>query len=374
MKRVFLVLFVFLYATGLVFSSQTIQFKRGLKANLPTGVAGEPLFCTDTKELYIGDGSTNMGFLKIDQTTAQTLTGTFTFPIVEAKTSLKIKEGGTSPTYYTVFQGGDQSGTLTYTLPIAYPVANNYGLISSTTGVLSWNDQALLTTSTPTFNTATLTQGLTVSAGASYGITKTTDDLPIVCASQKTVTLSPAVWDDLLPYSVNPGTGLTALGSEEYGTTGFKFLYWGNNTAANEVYQAFFQFSHKYKQGQAISLHLHVIPSANGSAGNEDVEFEIQYQWVNINGSYSTSTNTTVKDATTKFRVGASDANKHLLWDFADISGSGKNISSDLMVQIKRVTKTADRSADNYTGKVYLRFVDVHYEIDTLGSRQETAK
>lgn len=33
-----------------------IQFKRGLVAGLPTGSAGEPLFTTDTKKLYIGEG------------------------------------------------------------------------------------------------------------------------------------------------------------------------------------------------------------------------------------------------------------------------------------------------------------------------------
>lgn len=34
-----------------------IQFKRGLKTNLPTSAdEGMPLWCTDTKELYIGTG------------------------------------------------------------------------------------------------------------------------------------------------------------------------------------------------------------------------------------------------------------------------------------------------------------------------------
>lgn len=35
-----------------------LQFKRGLKNNLPTSAAsGTPLWCTDTKELYIGTGT-----------------------------------------------------------------------------------------------------------------------------------------------------------------------------------------------------------------------------------------------------------------------------------------------------------------------------
>lgn len=36
----------------------TIQFKRGKKNELPNGLEGEPLYCTDTNELYIGQGET----------------------------------------------------------------------------------------------------------------------------------------------------------------------------------------------------------------------------------------------------------------------------------------------------------------------------
>ncbi|KJR48391.1 hypothetical protein UF75_1189 [Desulfosporosinus sp. I2] len=39
---------------------QVVKIKRGLKINLPTLVAGEMGFCTDTKEVYIGDGAANV--------------------------------------------------------------------------------------------------------------------------------------------------------------------------------------------------------------------------------------------------------------------------------------------------------------------------
>ncbi len=43
--------------------SNKIQFKRGLKANLPSSAdVGMPLWCTDTKELYIGTGN---GVIKV---------------------------------------------------------------------------------------------------------------------------------------------------------------------------------------------------------------------------------------------------------------------------------------------------------------------
>lgn len=41
-----------------------IQFKRGIKANLPILNVGEPAFTTDTNEFYIGNGSSNIEFSK----------------------------------------------------------------------------------------------------------------------------------------------------------------------------------------------------------------------------------------------------------------------------------------------------------------------
>ncbi|MFH1838507.1 MAG: hypothetical protein ABH808_03375, partial [Candidatus Kuenenbacteria bacterium] len=53
--------------------------------------------------------------------------------------TLGILEGGTSPSLYTIFQGGDQTtANITYTLPTTYPTANEQSLISTTAGVMSW--------------------------------------------------------------------------------------------------------------------------------------------------------------------------------------------------------------------------------------------
>jgi len=41
-----------------------LQLKRGLLAALPIGISGEPLFTTDTNDLYIGNGTSNQKFQK----------------------------------------------------------------------------------------------------------------------------------------------------------------------------------------------------------------------------------------------------------------------------------------------------------------------
>lgn len=53
--------------------------------------------------------------------------------------TLGILETGGSPQYHTIFQGGDQAGNVTYTLPTTTPVASGYALVSTTGGVMSWS-------------------------------------------------------------------------------------------------------------------------------------------------------------------------------------------------------------------------------------------
>ena len=50
-----------------------IKQARGIEANMPTLEAGQFYFCTDTKEVYIGDGVTNYlisGIYNLDGGTA----------------------------------------------------------------------------------------------------------------------------------------------------------------------------------------------------------------------------------------------------------------------------------------------------------------
>lgn len=173
-------------------------------------------------------------------------------------------------------------------------------------------------------------------------------------------------WNDLLPAATISRSGPSAAAFTQYGTTGFYFATLADNHGADEQYQSGFQLSHAWAAGTEAHVHIHVIPSANGAAGNEDVVLKLEYQWVNINAAFSTTTNST---ETLTFRVGAADANKHILWEWTAINGTGKTLSSALPVLITRLSKTS--AADNYTGDIKLVFVDAHVEHDRLGSVAE---
>jgi parallel beta-helix repeat protein len=57
--------------------------------------------------------------------------------------SLGILEGGSSPQYYSIFQGGDQTADITYTLPIA-DGGSGYFLTTNGSGTLSWATRSLV--------------------------------------------------------------------------------------------------------------------------------------------------------------------------------------------------------------------------------------
>lgn len=176
-------------------------------------------------------------------------------------------------------------------------------------------------------------------------------------------------WDDVAPYYINgQGSDVAAVGA--YGTTGLAWYKFADNHAKDEELQFSFQLPHRWAAGTDVHFHLHVVPSANGAGGNEDAVFQISYQWVNIGEAFSTTTMTT--PTATTFRVGAAGANKHTLWEFAALAGSGKTLSSDLVIILKRLSKTS--ASDNYTGDVWLRYTDIHVEIDSIGSLGEVTK
>lgn len=60
---------------------------------------------------------------------------------VRANSPLGIRETGTTPTFYTYFQGGDQAVDITYTLP----TSSTTGLLKNTAGVLSWDTSTYIT-------------------------------------------------------------------------------------------------------------------------------------------------------------------------------------------------------------------------------------
>ena len=178
------------------------------------------------------------------------------------------------------------------------------------------------------------------------------------------------VWDDYVtPLGANNWRGtsnnpvLTQLFTDGSGSQGvYGFVFSDGDEALITV-----QMPHRWKIGTTIFPHIHFICMTDVSpADNFDIEFE--YTWADQTEDYPANSTLT----TTTISTEINSQYMHQLGNIpaAGIDGSGHTISSVLLCRIKRVA--AD--TDNYAGGVAILDFDVHYEIDTVGSREILTK
>ncbi|MCX6270585.1 MAG: hypothetical protein NTU44_05075 [Bacteroidetes bacterium] len=173
------------------------------------------------------------------------------------------------------------------------------------------------------------------------------------------------VWDDLrVPVSATNKAGSTPTIGVFIGNTQ---IYYFMDNATNELFFEV-QMHHSWKTGSTIYPHVHWIPYTNGSS-EQKVQWSLEYTWVDINGVFSTTT--TITGDTPTSNPTSLVAKTHYLTQLGTgISGSGiTGVSSMLVCRLFRVGPT-----DTYTDKAGLLEFDFHYEVNTIGSRQEFIK
>ena len=118
------------------------------------------------------------------------------------------------------------------------------------------------------------------------------------------------------------------------------------------------QLPHDWKQGSTIYPHVHYkYESGVGTA-----TFKMKYKWYSIGATTKIGWNWYTMNQTT----GTTDKT-HVMAYGSGISGSGKGISSILICQVYLASATG-------TPPVNAWQFDIHYEIDSMGSRSETQK
>jgi len=198
----------------------------------------------------------------------------------------------------------------------------------------------------------------------------TPSDLIINCGTEKTIELQETVWDDYVtPLGPNNWRGtsnnpvLTQLFTNGAGSQGVYANVFSNGDEALMT----IQMPHRWKEGTDIYPHIHFMATSDVSpADNFAIEFE--YAWADQDEDFpANSTMETVQHST-----GENTNNMHQLVNISSnpLEGAGHTISSVLLCRIKRVA--AD--ANDYAGGIAILDFDVHYEIDTFGSRQILAK
>jgi hypothetical protein len=181
-------------------------------------------------------------------------------------------------------------------------------------------------------------------------------DLIITTGAAKTVELTTSVWDDLRA----PATGINPPGQVSDPDWDDTRIGWLFDPAGTEMIQVIFQLPHSWKLATNLHPHIHWQPT-NTDTGF--VRWQLEYEWTNIDGTAAGFTTIVIDDA------GDGTDGKHQYIEFTELSGSGKTLSSIISCKVSRLG-----ASDTYTGDALFKEFDMHFEIDTIGSRLELTK
>ena len=180
-------------------------------------------------------------------------------------------------------------------------------------------------------------------------------------------------WNDMQVSSSAMRTGGTALTFDVLSGAGATANYQYRFDTTDEVYMTI-QFSHQMKVNSIISPHLHIVNRTNLTGVASTIYFTMSYAWGNINSNYASTAgviNFTSITASKDLRnLGQF---YHTIVDFGQITPlvNQGNISSILLVKLVR----NNTGTNVYSGnEIFTLGFDIHYEIDTIGSRQEFIK
>jgi len=172
------------------------------------------------------------------------------------------------------------------------------------------------------------------------------------------------VWDDVN----SAGAVLTQAAAGNPGKDEFKDST-GTDTGVttyaiglDERLSGSLEIPHDYKEGSILSPHFH-FQIIDAPTGTDKVKFMLTY---NIGrGGVALAATTPIYceiDVTTQYAF--------YTGEFPDISGTGLVIGNQFIFSLERV----DASADEFAGDCLLATVGIHYQMDTIGSKQKTVK
>jgi hypothetical protein len=173
------------------------------------------------------------------------------------------------------------------------------------------------------------------------------------------------VWDDFVvelstakvpPANAPNWAQVTDDGSGSTGVFAWHF--------ANGEYLSFhIQMPHSWKEGSRIYPHIHFECTTDVDPAEKfDIDFE--YFWVDVGKDRPANTILANRMCDT----GVDTDTKHQVADVPElgIDGTGHTISSILICRLERIAA----ASNDYGGQVIIYDMDVHFEKDTIGSRE----
>lgn len=192
-------------------------------------------------------------------------------------------------------------------------------------------------------------------------------DLTIDCGTQKTVVLQETVWKDINvgAAQLDPIPAFAPTQDTFDDEAGVDTLIQTLSFGVNDRVSGAFEIQHDYKEGSDISFHVH-WQGKTAPSGTDNVRWRL---------IYTISEDGTTLDATRTIEIETPIDTQYEFYRsvFPTISGStgGPNggpigIGNQFLFQLRRITATGDA----YAGGALIATAGLHYQVDTMGSRQ----
>jgi len=210
------------------------------------------------------------------------------------------------------------------------------------------------------------TQWLSLTHDQTNGVISTgKGDLNIACPTDKTIELQEAVYKDInmagyllgKPASSAPGI-VTFL--DESGTDTTIETY---GFAVDDKVHGGFELQHDYKEGTDLIFHVH-WQGITAPSGTDNVQWRLNY--IVMRDGETLDAAVVIDSPDTVFDT----QYETVRTDFAAITGTNFLMGDQFMFTLTRVTATGDA----YAGEALIATAGIHYQVDTIGSRQITAK
>ena len=191
-------------------------------------------------------------------------------------------------------------------------------------------------------------------------------DFRVACGTDKTLELVETVWDDLRVAMTRaiPGPALAPTFAQFVddggGSTGV-YAYMFPDNAERQLFFSM-QMPHSYKEGTDLLAHVHWSPQ---TVSLLQVDWLLEYTIANIDGTFGNTVTIKMSD------LGDGTVNKHQVTASVSINGAGLTVSHML---ICRIYRDGGVGTDAFVGDAALLEFDVHFEVNTMGSRQELVK
>jgi hypothetical protein len=186
-------------------------------------------------------------------------------------------------------------------------------------------------------------------------------DLTIDCGTAKTLVLEVPVYNDI-QFNIESGRVASA-----------NFPDWDSTFTTNTGSYKFDvddyidigtqEMLHNWKEASDIYFHIHTaLDGANASGSSQYAKFIIYIAYADEGGVY-TETN---KDIEIEIPTGTADLT-HLFGQATALAMAGLTIGTQMNLRVKRIAAT---TGTEYPNHIFVTQVGLHYQIDTLGSRQ----